>query len=78
RVRARRLGSSGGRTPAEAAARVLAAWREVTDTAWDHGVQPDESQTPRKAAARIVRLGRLDAAAAASVHRLAGAVEQVL
>ncbi len=78
RVRARRLGSSGGRTPAEAAARVLAAWREVTDTAWDHGVQPDESQTPRKAAARIVRLGRLDAAAAASVHRLAGAVEQGL
>ncbi|WP_329465635.1 transglutaminase TgpA family protein [Streptomyces sp. NBC_01431] len=77
RVRARRLGS-GGRTPADAVARTLAAWQEITDTAWDHGIPPDESQTPRKAAARVVRLGRLDGAAATSVHRVAGAVEQVL
>ncbi|MEV5609393.1 DUF3488 and transglutaminase-like domain-containing protein [Streptomyces sp. NPDC052225] len=77
RVRALRLGSSG-RTDADVAGRTLAAWREVTDTAWDHGILPDDSQTPRKAAARIVRIGRLDAAAAEAVHRVAAAVEQVL
>jgi hypothetical protein len=72
-----RLGSSG-RTDGDAAARTLAAWLEVTDTAWDHGIAPDESQTPRKAAARIVRVGQLDQVAADSVHRVAAAVEQVL
>ncbi|MEU5325267.1 transglutaminase TgpA family protein [Streptomyces parvus] len=77
RTRNRRLGS-GGRTPADAAARTLAAWREITDTAWDHGITPDDSLTPRKAAARIVRLGRLDTTAAEAVHRIAGSVEQVL
>ncbi|MFG2519268.1 DUF3488 and DUF4129 domain-containing transglutaminase family protein [Streptomyces sp. NPDC048527] len=77
RVRAVRLGSSG-RTDGDATARTLAAWLEVTDTAWDHGIAPDESQTPRKAAARIVRVGQLDQVAADSVHRVAAAVEQVL
>ncbi|PCG83867.1 transglutaminase [Streptomyces sp. WZ.A104] len=77
RTRNRRLGS-GGRTPSDAAARTLAAWQEVIDTAWDHGIAPDESLTPRKAAARIVRLGRLDTTAAEAVHRIASAVEQVL
>ncbi|WP_327323032.1 DUF3488 and transglutaminase-like domain-containing protein [Streptomyces sp. NBC_01210] len=77
RVRARRLGS-GGRTPADDAARTLAAWQEITDTAWDHGIPPDDSQTQRKAAARIVRLGQLEDEAADAVHRVAGAVEQVL
>ncbi|MFE3681833.1 DUF3488 and DUF4129 domain-containing transglutaminase family protein [Streptomyces sp. NPDC059095] len=77
RARARRLGS-GGRTPADAVARTLAAWQEITDTAWDHGIPPDDSQTPRKAAARVVALGRLDGPAAESVHRAASAVEQVL
>ncbi|AWW40024.1 transglutaminase TgpA family protein [Streptomyces cadmiisoli] len=61
-----------------AAAYVLAVWRELTDTAWDYGILPDDALTPRKAAARIVRLGHLDEQAAASVHRVAGAVEQVL
>jgi transglutaminase-like putative cysteine protease len=78
RARARRLGSSGGRAAADATARVMAAWRELTDTAWDHGIVPDESQTPRKTAARVVRLGGLDGPAAAAAHRVAGAVEQVL
>lgn len=78
RARARRLGSSSGRTPADATAKVMAAWRELTDTAWDHGIEPDESQTPRKAAARVVRMGKLDATAAAAAHRVAGAVEQAL
>jgi transglutaminase-like putative cysteine protease len=77
RARAVRLGSHG-RTEADAAAATLAAWQEVTDTAWDFGIAPDESQTPRKAAARIVRIGLLDPEAAASVHRVADAVEQVL
>ncbi|MYW66237.1 DUF4129 domain-containing protein [Streptomyces sp. SID8379] len=77
RTRALRLGS-GGRTDADVAGRTLAAWREVTDTAWDHGILPDDSQTPRKAAARIVRLGHLETAAAESVQRVAAAVEQVL
>ncbi|MFF8100644.1 DUF3488 and DUF4129 domain-containing transglutaminase family protein [Streptomyces sp. NPDC016640] len=77
RTRASRLGAHG-RSEADAAPYVLALWDELTDTAWDHGVSPDGSLTPRGAAARIVRLGRLDEGAAASVHRVADAVEQVL
>jgi transglutaminase-like putative cysteine protease len=77
RMRSVRLGAHG-RTEEDAAVHTLAVWEELTDTAWDFGVSPDESQTPRKAAARIVRLGRLDPQAAASVHRVADAVEQVL
>ncbi|MEV0980535.1 DUF3488 and transglutaminase-like domain-containing protein [Streptomyces sp. NPDC049915] len=61
-----------------AAGHVLAVWRELIDTAWDYGIPPDDALTPRKAAARIVRLGELEGPAAASVHRVAGAVEQVL
>ncbi|MER5218339.1 DUF3488 and transglutaminase-like domain-containing protein [Streptomyces sp. NPDC002838] len=77
RTRAVRLGAHG-RTEADAAAHTLAVWQELTDTAWDFGILPDESQTPRKAAARIARLGHLDPMAAAAVHRVADAVEQVL
>ncbi|WP_405521257.1 DUF3488 and DUF4129 domain-containing transglutaminase family protein [Streptomyces canus] len=77
RTRSVRLGGHG-RSDADAAAHALAAWQELTDTAWDFGILPDDSQTPRKAAARIVRLGHLDPTAAASVHRVADAVEQVL
>ncbi|MBC9729731.1 DUF3488 and transglutaminase-like domain-containing protein [Streptomyces sp. TRM68367] len=77
RTRSVRLGAHG-RGEADVAGHILAVWQELTDTAWDFGIAPDESQTPRKSAARIVRLGRLDPAAAASVHRVANAVEQVL
>ncbi|MES9526051.1 transglutaminase TgpA family protein, partial [Streptomyces capoamus] len=77
RVRALRLGGHA-RTARGAAEHTLAAWQELTDSAWDHGIPPDESLTPRKAADRIVRLGRLDPAAGSAVHRLADAVEQVL
>ncbi|MEU7032392.1 DUF3488 and transglutaminase-like domain-containing protein [Streptomyces sp. NPDC046237] len=76
-VRVRRLGSSG-RTEEDAVARTLAAWQEIVDTAWDHGVVPDESITPRKTAARIVRLGALEGEPANAVHRVARTVEQVL
>ncbi|MEU9985682.1 DUF3488 and transglutaminase-like domain-containing protein [Streptomyces sp. NPDC048045] len=77
RLRGVRLGAHS-RSEEGAAAHTLAAWQELTDSAWDVGILPDESLTPRKAAARIVRLGHLDATAAASVHRVADAVEQVL
>ncbi|MFJ3986171.1 transglutaminase TgpA family protein [Streptomyces fungicidicus] len=77
RTRAVRLGGHG-RSEADAAPYILGVWDELTDTAWDHGIAPDESLTPRGAAERIVRVGRLDSGAAASVHRVADAVEQVL
>ncbi|MGW2636235.1 transglutaminase TgpA family protein, partial [Streptomyces sp. NPDC001348] len=77
RLRGARLGGHA-RTDKGAAAHTLAAWQELTDSAWDFGILPDESQTPRKAAARIVRLGHLDPVAGAAVHRGADAVEQVL
>ncbi|MER8221853.1 DUF3488 and transglutaminase-like domain-containing protein [Streptomyces sp. NPDC094143] len=77
RTRSVRLGAHG-RGEADVAPHTLAVWQELTDTAWDFGIPPDESLTPRKAAARIVRLGSLDGEAATSVHRVADAVEQVL
>ncbi|WP_217143158.1 DUF3488 and transglutaminase-like domain-containing protein [Streptomyces sp. AC627_RSS907] len=77
RTRAVRLGAHG-RTEADAVPHTLAVWQELTDTAWDFGIPPEESRTPRRSAARIVRLGRLDPTAAAAVHRVADAVEQVL
>jgi transglutaminase-like putative cysteine protease len=77
RLRSVRLGAHG-RGERDTAPHTLAVWQELTDTAWDFGILPDESQTPRRTAARIVRLGHLDPVAAESVHRLADAVEQVL
>ncbi|MEU2925358.1 DUF3488 and transglutaminase-like domain-containing protein [Streptomyces sp. NPDC007251] len=77
RVRAVRLGGHA-RTEEGAVAHTLAAWQELTDSAWDHGIAPDESLTPRRAATRIAGRGRLDPAAGAAVHRLADAVEQAL
>ncbi|MFH8804686.1 transglutaminaseTgpA domain-containing protein [Streptomyces sp. NPDC017936] len=65
-------------TTEAAVGHVLAVWRELTDTAWDYGIPPDEALTPRRAAERIARLGELDEAAARAVRRVAGAVEQVL
>ncbi|MFI5961678.1 DUF3488 and DUF4129 domain-containing transglutaminase family protein [Streptomyces asoensis] len=63
---------------AAAAGHVLAVWRELTDTAWDYGIEPNEALTPRRAAERIVRIGELDETVGRSVRRVAGAVEQVL
>ncbi|MEO3978879.1 DUF3488 and transglutaminase-like domain-containing protein [Streptomyces sp. CAU 1734] len=77
RVTARRLGSRG-RTAEDSGARTLAAWRELCDTAWDHGITPDESRTARQTAARIVLLGKLADEPAEAVNRVADAVEQVL
>ncbi|MET8610887.1 DUF3488 and transglutaminase-like domain-containing protein [Streptomyces misionensis] len=77
RTRAVRLGGHA-RGANGAAAHTLAAWQELTDSAWDLGIPPDNSLTPRGAAERIVRLGRLDGPAEAAVHRVADALEQVL
>ncbi|WP_105968505.1 transglutaminase TgpA family protein [Streptomyces geranii] len=77
RIRSVRLGAHG-RADGDVAVHTLSAWQELTDSAWDFGIGPEESQTPRKAAARIVRLGGLDQSAADAVRRVADAVEQVL
>ncbi|MEU8453450.1 transglutaminase TgpA family protein [Streptomyces griseoaurantiacus] len=77
RRRAVRLGGHG-RGEHESARHVLAVWQEVTDSAWDLGIAPDDSLTPRRAAERIVRLGGLGGGAAEATHRLASAVEAVL
>ncbi|MGE7389250.1 transglutaminaseTgpA domain-containing protein [Streptomyces sp. NPDC004126] len=68
RVRERRL----------AARDVLTAWRELGDSAWDVGIPPDEALSPRRAAGRVVVLGKLDGEPAQAVHRVAGAVERAL
>ncbi|WP_030417845.1 transglutaminaseTgpA domain-containing protein [Streptomyces sp. NRRL F-5065] len=77
RRRSVRLGPHG-RGAADAAPHALAVWEELGDTAWDLGVPPDGSLTPRGSAERIVRLGRLDEEAGAAVRRVARAVEEVL
>ncbi|AUH43502.1 transglutaminase TgpA family protein [Streptomyces sp. CMB-StM0423] len=69
RERGRRLRPGAGPLP---------AWRELIDSAWDFGLPPDESQTPRTTAAALIRFGSLDGAAAQSALRVAGAVEQTL
>ncbi|MDB1089876.1 DUF3488 and transglutaminase-like domain-containing protein [Streptomyces sp. ACA25] len=69
RSRARRLAPGAG---------PLAAWRELSDTAWDFGILPEPSETPRRAAQRMVAVGGLSETAATAAHRVAGAVEQEL
>ncbi|MFE0380237.1 transglutaminaseTgpA domain-containing protein [Streptomyces inhibens] len=76
RTRSRRLAAGG--PGGDIAADALAAWRELLDTAWDFGIVPDESLTPRKAAARIIHIGELQPEPAAAANRVAAAVEQVL
>lgn len=76
RTRSGRLADAG--PDGDIAAGTLAAWRELQDTAWDFGILPDESLTPRRAAERIIRLGELPPEPAAAAQRVAAAVEQVL
>ncbi|MFD0330957.1 DUF4129 domain-containing protein [Streptacidiphilus monticola] len=57
---------------------VLAAWRELIDSAWDLGIAPDDAETPRRTAARLATVGALSPEASAAVGRLALATEQVL
>jgi transglutaminase-like putative cysteine protease len=56
----------------------LSAWREVVDSAWDYGILPDDSETPRRASARLIAEGRLTGPAAEAIAVLATAVEQSL
>ncbi|GAA2412454.1 DUF3488 and transglutaminase-like domain-containing protein [Streptomyces glaucosporus] len=83
-VRRGEAGSAGAESASRTAAdrgrdvRTLAAWEEMTDSAWDYGILPEPSATPRMTAERIVRLGKLEGEAAEAAHRLAGGVERVL
>lgn len=63
---------------AQDGARTLAAWLELIDTAWDYGLRPDDSETPRRVAGRLIRDGGLEGPAAEAAQRLATAVEQAL
>nr|WP_237694840.1 DUF3488 and transglutaminase-like domain-containing protein [Streptomyces sp. SID5468] len=76
RQRSVRLARAAGAAGAREA--VLAAWRELVDTAWDLGATPDGAETPRRAAARVVRVFGLAGPAAESARRLGDAVEHVL
>ncbi|WP_326690950.1 DUF3488 and transglutaminase-like domain-containing protein [Streptomyces sp. NBC_01795] len=78
RKRSRRLRPRAPDDPEAAVAGVLDAWQELIDTGWDHGVVPEDSATPRKAAERLARIGELKPDAAEAARRLALAVEQVL
>ncbi len=69
RVRTRRLLPDAGPLP---------AWRELVDTAWDYGITPLASETPRQAAARVVRVAGLTGEPAEAVGRGALAVEEEL
>ncbi|MEU8570302.1 DUF3488 and transglutaminase-like domain-containing protein [Streptomyces pathocidini] len=78
-VRLEGAGPGGDPAAAEVASRrTLAAWRELIDSGWDYGIVPDDTQTPRQAADRIARSGRLEPVAAESARRVAAAVEQLL
>ncbi|MDJ1135342.1 transglutaminase TgpA family protein [Streptomyces iconiensis] len=78
RRRSKRLRPHPLHTPEAVTESVLDAWRELIDSGWDHGVVPEDSATPRTAAARIARIGELKEPEAEAAHRLALAVEQVL
>ncbi|MFB7663494.1 transglutaminaseTgpA domain-containing protein [Kitasatospora sp. NPDC056138] len=82
RQRRRRLGAGrhlpGGPSTELTDQQVLAAWEELIDTAWDLGIPPDETRTPRRAVQRIAESGRLDESATAAAGRVALATEQVL
>ncbi|WP_316520775.1 DUF3488 and transglutaminase-like domain-containing protein [Kitasatospora brasiliensis] len=83
-VRRRRLGAGGRRGPGGGGPaeltdeQVLAAWDELIDSAWDLGIPPDESRTPRSTARRITEKAKLDEDSAAATGRLALATERVL
>ncbi|MFJ5231654.1 transglutaminaseTgpA domain-containing protein [Kitasatospora sp. NPDC088391] len=82
RLRRRRIGGArhlaDRHGPRLTDAQVLAAWAELTDSAWDLGLPPDEARTPRSAVRRLTEDGGLAPEAAAAAGRVALATEQVL
>ena len=83
RPRRRRPGTGGRRGPGGGPGglsdqEVLAAWDELVDSAWDLGIPPDDSRTPRSAVRRISEAGELDEDATAAAGRVALATERVL
>ncbi|GAA1920172.1 DUF3488 and transglutaminase-like domain-containing protein [Streptomyces sodiiphilus] len=53
-----------------------AAWQELRDTAWDLGLPPHRTDTPRQTARRLSDTCRLTGPAREAVHELALAVEE--
>ncbi|WP_037604790.1 transglutaminase TgpA family protein [Streptacidiphilus rugosus] len=78
RTRLRRSPAGGAGPTTLTEQQVLAAWRELIDTAWDLGIPPDAAETPRHTASRITELGELAPGPSAAAGRLALATEQVL
>lgn len=79
RLRERRLRRRPGTAARELTDRqVMAAWREMIDSAWDLGIAPDDAETPRRTAARIAEQGRLAEEPREAAGRLAVATERVL
>jgi transglutaminase-like putative cysteine protease len=79
RARVRRLGGgAGGSGPGGDGERerVLDAWRELTDSAWDYGVRPRAAESPRAAVERLVSTAPLPADAAEAARRAARAAER--
>ncbi|GAT64829.1 transglutaminase [Planomonospora sphaerica] len=60
------------------AAAVTAAWADLDDALCDYGMAREPSESPRALARRLVRQYGFDAEAAASVTRIAAAVERLL
>ncbi|WP_067226255.1 DUF3488 and DUF4129 domain-containing transglutaminase family protein [Streptomyces sp. NBRC 109706] len=56
----------------------LGAWRELTASAWDYGITPVASETPRQTAERIIQVAKLPYESATGVRQLAAAVEAEL
>ncbi len=82
RLRRRRLGIGRRRSGAEPGeltdAQVLAAWEELIDSAWDLGIMPDDSRSPRYTVRRLTEAGALGEQAQAAVGRVALATERVM
>jgi len=76
RLLRRRRRLSGGSAEAEGAGRILAAWREVADTARDLRLPWSAARTPRRTAEWVVAASH-DPDALAAARRLARAVERV-
>lgn len=55
---------------------VAAAWAELIDTAWDFGVRPSASQTPRQLEAKVLAEGPLEGRAERALSRLTRVCER--